>query len=341
MTRIDYNLSSKMKLFGRVSILRDHRGDDENFQAPIQFPGDPLTREKTDTSYAYVIGHTWTIGNSKVNQFFYGETRSQLNFPSLFNPAGTNAFTFGPLTDPFASAQMQRRTIPIPVFRDDFTYVRGRHNIQVGGTFKPIRTRSTQIFDFNVATVGLGGNLTSLQSSNRPSDCPQCTPSILGISADPVAQNLWDQAFTFALGRFAGVNTNVNYDHNLHSLPLGTGHTRDYRYYETEVYLQDSWRMRPDLTMTYGLRWQYYSVPYETNGLEAIPSQGFDQFLNPRLLAGQQGSTGPFPFVTYDLGGQGEPRARALSSRLEGFWSSPQFCLQSGRHKWLHGAAAG
>src|SRR5262249_45375041 len=147
--RVDYVLTSKMKLFGRFSILRDHSGDDQNFLAPIQFPGDPLTRVIADTSYAYVVGHTWTISNTKVNQFFFGETRSQLNFPTQFNPTGTTSFTFGPtLTDPFARPQVQRRIIPVPVFRDDFTYVRGRHDIQVGGTFKPIRTRSTQINDF-------------------------------------------------------------------------------------------------------------------------------------------------------------------------------------------------
>ncbi len=142
--------------------------------------------------------------------------------------------------------------------------------------------------------MGLGQNLTSLLASNQPSD----------ILQDPVALNLWNSDFTLALGRFASVDTSFNYDHNLQPLPLGTGHTRDYRYYETEIYLQDSWRMRTDVAITYGLRWQYYSVPYETNGLEAIPSQDFNQFLNPRLQAGTQGSTGPFPFVTYDLGGK-------------------------------------
>jgi Carboxypeptidase regulatory-like domain len=294
VARVDYNLTNKMKLFGRFSILRDTAGDDQNFLAPIEFPGDPLTRQIVDTSYAYVIGHTWTVSNSMVNQLFYGETRSQLNFPVLFNPAGTNSFTFGPVTAPFASAQVQRRTVPVPVLRDDFTYVRGKHNIQVGGTFKPIRTRSTQISDFNFATIGLGGNLTSLAAGNQPSD----------ILQDPAALNLWDQDFSFALGRFASVDTNINYDRSLQPLPLGTGHRRDYRYYETEIYLQDSWRMRTDLTMTYGLRWQYYSVPYETSGLEAIPNQGFNQFFSPRLQDGPQGIPGPFPFVTYDLGGK-------------------------------------
>src|SRR6185312_1586697 len=67
---------------------------------------------------------------------------------------------------------------------------------------------------------------------------------------------------------------------------------------------QDTWRARKDLTFTYGLRWQYYSVPYEVNGLEAVPSLGFDDFMNPRLAAGATGSLAALPTISYTLGGK-------------------------------------
>ena len=44
VTRIDYNLNDKMKLFGRFTIQRQIQGDNFNFPAPSEFPGDPLTR---------------------------------------------------------------------------------------------------------------------------------------------------------------------------------------------------------------------------------------------------------------------------------------------------------
>ncbi|HEX4485926.1 MAG TPA: carboxypeptidase-like regulatory domain-containing protein [Terriglobales bacterium] len=297
VARVDYNLTSKMKLFGRVSILRDEYGDDRNFAAPVRFPGDPITHEVLDHSYAYVFGHTWAISNSKVNQFFYGQTRSDLNFPTPFNPVGTTYYAaFGPLANPYDQQETQHRVVPIPIFRDDFSYVKGKHNFQIGGTFKPIRTRSNQVNDFNFVTMGLGGNLQNLDDSLRPSDILQ-DPNAVSIG-------LYDSAFAFALGRFGAIASNFNNSRDLAALPQGSGHTRNYRYYESEAYFQDSWRMRSDLTMTYGLRYQFYSVPYETNGLQANPSLNLADFYGPRALQGPQGSLADLPLLNYTLGGR-------------------------------------
>ena len=320
--RVDYNLSNKMKLFGRVSVVRDDGGDDVNFASPSQFPGDPLTHSIVDHSYAYVVGHTWTISNTKINQFFYGETRSDLNFPVGFNPIGVAFYqVFGPLTSPYGQQESQHRIIPIPVYRDDFTYIRGKHNFQMGGTFKPIKTNSTQVNDLNFYAMGLGGNLDSLDTPDDPSE-PFRPSNILEDAGGP-STTLYDTALTFMLGRFANVNSNFNNGHDLQPLPQGTGHTRDYRYYETEVYFQDTFRVRPDFTMTYGLRYQYYSVPYEVNGLEAIPNMDLAQFYAPRAAQGPVGDLSPLPLVSYDLGGKANNAAGLYNPDWKDF--APRF----------------
>lgn len=41
---------------------------------------------------------------------------------------------------------------------------------------------------------------------------------------------------------------------------------RGFRSRETDLYFQDSWKVRPNLTLNLGLRWEYKAVPYEVNG---------------------------------------------------------------------------
>jgi hypothetical protein len=318
VTRVDYNLNDKMKLFGRFTIQREIQGDNFNFPAPSEFPGDPLTRVAQNHNYAYVVGHTWTINNTMVNQFVYGLTRQKFATPSLFNPLGNTDYVsgggtslFGNISAPYESQSAQDRHVSVPVFRDDFTYVRGTHTFQAGGVFKPVRLLSSLGNSLFETSLGIGGNLPALDPSARPGD----------ILSDPqnLAIGIWDATLPLAMGRYSGVTTNYNYTSQLQNLPAGAPSVRNYKAYETEVYLQDSWKVRSDLTLSYGLRYTYYSVPYETSGLEAISNLGFSQYITPRIQQGLQGTgacglplpacpaTGVAPgnpLITYSLGGK-------------------------------------
>ncbi|HEY2460896.1 MAG TPA: TonB-dependent receptor [Candidatus Acidoferrum sp.] len=313
VTRMDYNLTSKQKLFGRFNIVRSAQTDDINNVA-AQFPQDAAPASQiTVRDFSFAIGHTWTISGNKINQFVVGMSSSRLGFPDVFDPAFPNSYTFAPTTNgallsaPFPSLQSQFRTVPVPTYRDDFTYIRGKHTMQFGGTFKPEHQTSTQINDFNFVGVGLGGNLTSLDSTQRPSNI------LSDASIDPgsVAATEWDQIFPFVLGRFSSVDTNFNLNKDGSNQAIGSPKIREYRYFEYEAYAQDQWRVTPSLTVTYGLRYEYFGVPYEVNGLQSVSNIPFQTYLNDRLTAAAQGIGGDnaIPFLTYNLGGQANPGA--------------------------------
>ncbi len=296
--KIDYDLTSKQRIYGAFALAREN-----STQSGIRFPGDPVTDPFIDRSYRFSFGHTWTISSKKVNQFFIGEAVSDLAFPNTDNPQGINLLTFGDgtttlLSDAFNSpVNAQNRRIPIPVVGDDFSWVKGNHNIQFGGTFKWILSHSNTKLDYNTATIGLGGQTLGLNSSLRPADIR---------TAGTTASNTYDSAFAFALGRVGSISSGFNYDNAGNVIPQGTGDTRNYRYFQTQLYVGDTWKATPNLTLSYGVNYQIFSVPYEIHGLESTQPLTFDQYFSSRVKQSGAGATGDnaVPLITYVLGGK-------------------------------------
>ena len=302
-TRIDYSPNSAHKFFGRFNIARRLQTDTVNSVA-AQFPGDPETGQIVVRDYTWVVGHTWTASPTFVNQVTVGAARSGLLFPRDFKPAFPNILTFGAgLSAPFAGISSQDRFVLVPTYRDDATWTKGTHSIEFGGSFKPTNQNSGLVNDFNFISVGLGGALTALNASLRPGT----------IRNNATARNQYDSAFSFLLGRYASVQTNFNYDPQGNAFEPGTGKHRNYRYDELELYVQDNWRVRNNLTLNFGVRWHLSPAPYERDGFQAGNDVDFNQLFNLRLANAAAGISGPDaePFLRYDLIGKGN-NARAL-----------------------------
>src|SRR6202008_4692925 len=109
----------------------------------------------------------------------------------------------------------------------------------------------------------------------------------------------------FLLGRYAAVTSNFNYSKSGTAFPNGTGKNRIYNYNEYELYMQDSWKIRSDLTLLMGLRWNYHGVPYEINGYQSVPSVNEPLYFSTRVNNALNGISGltATPLVSYNLGG--------------------------------------
>ncbi|MGB6460530.1 MAG: hypothetical protein WBG02_11245, partial [Candidatus Acidiferrum sp.] len=107
------------------------------------------------------------------------------------------------------------------------------------------------------------------------------------------------------LGRYADQDTNFIYNRSLQPQPAGATAVRDFHYNEEEFYFADNWRVRNDLTISYGLRWSYYGVPFEANGFETVANVSLDTLFAARVQNGAMGISGPgaAPNLTYNLGG--------------------------------------
>lgn len=318
-TRVDYNINSKQKLYVRFNFFNDHAI--VSGLSSIQFPGDPITNPAVAQDRAWVIGHNWVISPTLVNTFVYGESRGELDSQATLTGAaapGSNLGVYAGLnwlfptgiSAPFARPGGISSLNPVPTFRDDVSWQKGNHSFQFGGVFRPIRTRSLNVNNFIFTNQGLVTNLGSLDPNLRPANI-LASPA---IDPNAVAASNWDAAFA----SFAGLNglqfSVFNYAKNGDVITPGEGSRRDYRYYETEAYAQDAWKVRRDLTVTYGLRYGYDSVPYESNGYESTANVQLSNLLTTRAQNALNGvaTFDSTPLLTYNLAGKGNKGGGSL-----------------------------
>ncbi len=114
----------------------------------------------------------------------------------------------------------------------------------------------------------------------------------------PAVDGSFADSYSFAMANLAGlldlVTTQANYQISADGstaslLPEGAMLDREFKSNEFEYYLQDSWRVRPRLTLTFGLRHTLLQTPYEIHGQQVQPTVDIDQWFKTR---GQQAALG-------------------------------------------------
>jgi len=257
-----------------------------------QFPDTPAPNF-WNHPYGFVAGHTWTISSNKVNNFRYGLTRAAFTNQG---DSSENAITFRFIFEPLRFLRTLSRVTPTHNFTDDFSWVSGNHNFQFGTNVRIIRNRRTTFANSFDAAVT---NPSFYEASGAVLDEP-----ITGIfgSTSPV-QN----AVSAVLGRFSQYSTNFNFDREGNVLGVGEGVAREFATEEYDFYVQDVWKLRPNLTLTLGLRYGLSRPVYETSGLQVKPTTSLSEFFERRVAGAAAGQ--PYnELITFDLAGPANDR---------------------------------
>ena len=261
--KIDHTLSKKHILMGRYAYNR--LTDPDPFHDDF-LPGDLGAASTYQRTQAGTIGVTSTLTNNLVNEFRFGANRTNLQF----NCTGTQLFdSFGNIDSvgrgpdyflpsiasfgciPLSDSNGQARFTGTYQTADSVSYSHGRHTLKWGGEFRAVYSNSFNNFstrqalsfsafsDFGPAFAALK-NVPAAVFSNTSLE--NQTLGLLGF----VDSQSESQFFNFK-----GVRS--------------TDDLRGFRQREWAGFIQDTWKVLPNLTFTYGMRWEYYGVPFEVN----------------------------------------------------------------------------
>jgi hypothetical protein len=263
IARVDYHLTSdgKHTIFWRGNLQNLH-----NPQAPF-LPGTAPEQTVADHSKGFALGYTAVLSTTLANSFHWGFTRQSYGVVGDSNQPW-NIF-LGLDEGVTYSHSLQ---VPIHNIADDVSWTKGKHTIQFGGNLAFARNpRTSYLHSFS---EGLGTtNWTSpigFADTASPLDpfvgsggtFPEVDPNSYGARA------MYDRPMMALLGMVSDVVANYNYDKQNALLDQGKPVNRRYGMNWYEFYGQDTWRVKPNLTVTYGLRWSLFPPPWEVNGLQ-------------------------------------------------------------------------
>ena len=261
IARVDYHLTSdgKHTIFWRGNLQNLH-----NPQAPF-LPGTAPEQTVADHSKGFALGYTAVISSTMANSFHWGFTRQSYGAVGDSNQPWN--FFLGLDQGVTYSHNLQ---VPIHNLADDFSWTKGKHTIQLGGNLAFARNpRTSYLHSFSeglgttnwTSPIGFADTASPLDPSVG-GGFPEVDPNSYGARA------MYDRPMMALLGMVSDVVANYNYDKQNALLGQGTPVSRRYGMNWYEFYGQDTWRVKPNLTVTYGLRWSLFPPPWEVNGLQ-------------------------------------------------------------------------
>ena len=281
--RIDHNLSNTNRATFRVSVSPstitglEVSGEDQPFGQNAY----SRTSEQTYRDVAGVAQDTWTIGNNKVNEFRFQYARRGLSYfyntaiPGGSDPAVniTGFAYFG--REPYSYIQ---RTEGRYQFTDNLSWNIGSHSTKLGADFNYIPLKA-------VFTVNYGGvyDFGSFAATNL--GFPGGFPGLNAVQA-------YGAGLPATLVQGLGSPND-----SFHNIPMG-------------FFWQDSWRVRPNVTLNYGVRYDV-EIPPSFKAPTGLGAFGYNFLGLQKGIQTDKNNFQPRLGVAWDPTGSGKTVVRA------------------------------
>lgn len=268
--RVDFNLSSKHRLTGSFNYQHIDSAPDLTNNVEPRFPGFGITASQQSTRYTTSNALRSTLNASLVNELRVGATGGATFFSPELKPdlwssgAGSqggfhlninNACCSTPLTNAGVAGGTSSREASTKFVENTVTWLRGGHTFSFGGAFTQADVwlkNQLQVPELRFDAIAGSPAAAMFNAANFP-----------GASTGSLTNAR--RLYAILIGSVSEVRgiSRLNEESQQYEY-LGTGTQRG-RLREFDIFTGDAWRMRPNLTVNYGLRYMVQLPFYPLN----------------------------------------------------------------------------
>jgi hypothetical protein len=292
--RVDFTPNEKM----RFNVAWNMTKNTTPANHPPDFPGSAWSKTgagDTTKNYTASFGFDWTLSTTIVNNFrggylydaslfSYNAAPIDLNVPQVGwnypGAGGTRATQMNGTVDWLLVGTFY----PLLNFSDTVSLQRKAHTMSFGVSWYQEQDHYyNAVQGFPVVNLGLTGSDPAVNAIS--------SATIPNASGSQIAQA--QQLYAILTGRISGVNGEYAYDpatKGYNSAKL-LGYNLDELQRAWALHFQDSYRIRPNLTLNYGLRWDFTGPDHDLTGgyHNADPAaifgpSGINNLFNPGVL---------------------------------------------------------
>jgi Carboxypeptidase regulatory-like domain len=273
--RFDHSLSSKLQLMGRYSYQRDLVPSTQ--QLDIRDPSNVAALRGLErfgnsviTGLDYVISSNWLNSTrfgwvqNRNDQRAVGpfDVADRLGLSGTSTSVGAVGLDLSILSEAIDVGAQATRTQLLRdrniQFSNRTTWLKGKHNVSFGGEFRVlpfvfIHNDQVNFLTGPIAALDSGSFLT-MPAANRPPTCGGALTTNCLRAADV---GRWNDLYAVTLGMIDNVSIVGARDGGLQPLPFGTDLISDTSMRYFQFHVEDTWRMRSDLTLSYGLTYNW------------------------------------------------------------------------------------
>ena len=286
--RLDYQVKPTLAWHGTWNLRSSDftKGTVSYPNSPFDFVGPNGTNiHSSATPYVATSTLDWTIKQNMVNSVIFGVQGTGENFfidadPRRFQEQG-NRIINTPLINPWIpNVATDVRNNPVYQFTDNLNWVKGHHTVTIGGTYL-----HTSFYSHTFGTAGVPQYNLGVVAADPINNVLRNALTNVNTTGNDINNAL--NLYALLTGRVTSISVATQVDEETHRYIQYAETMQRYAFTTFGLYAQDSFRVRPDLTLNFGLRWQFDGDIHSGNDLLSQPSG--DNFYGPSTALFQPG----------------------------------------------------